>query len=205
MDVSDKTLCLLIDTASQKSILKYESIREGTKIMSEFKTKIEGIAKAKLIKSLGMIIAMFKNGRRDNFLQFEIVKSNEIMIEDRYDGLIGLNILTDSEVNLLKNYINLKDNDLLIPMNLEGKEYKNFLKTERSRNHNLKKILRANNDENQSKKPEEIQCLTMNYNENPQVEENLNPITDKAERLQKLKSLITIKTENEESRIKHLN
>lgn len=210
LDVSDKTLTFLIDTASQKSILKLESIREGTRILTEFKTKIEGIAKAKPIKSVGMLIAMFKNGRRDNFLQFEIVKSNEIMIEDRYDGIIGLNILNDSEINLLKNYISLKDNDLLIPMNLEGKEHKKFLKAERSRNHNAKKIIKLNNEENDEENlrepnPKSTQCLKteFKYNE-PILIENLIPIRDKYERFEKLKALITIKTENEESREKAL-
>lgn len=75
-----------------------------------------------------MVSAVFKNGRHCNFLQFDVVDDEDVSINN-YDGLIGLNILNDSEISLIKNYLSLKDNELLIPMNLEmatKKQKRNF-------------------------------------------------------------------------------
>lgn len=80
---------------------------------------ITGIAKSKPISTIGNLTAIFVNGRRSNFVQFEIVQNKDLQIGEEFQGILGLNILRNSEISLKFNFINLEDNVNAIPMNID--------------------------------------------------------------------------------------
>lgn len=87
-----------------------------------------------------MIIVCLKNERKNNFFQSEVVRDDDLQINGKYDGIMGLNILKESKMSLVENYLSLKYNNILIPMN-EKKLYRIITKATLIRqNYNLKEM-----------------------------------------------------------------
>lgn len=179
LDVTDKPVTLIIDTASSISIIKLSCLKADVEIASQMRTTINGINTGKTIKTLGMILGSFKNGRKTNYFQFEVVDDKHLQLGEEYDGIIGLNILKKSEISLLKNYVNLHENDLLVPLNLENKAK---FKHKRAASHLEPK--------NSSKPHEQKLCLLV---QSSQTEK----IVDPNKRFEILKNLVKIKTNDE--------
>lgn len=98
-----------MDTASTLSLLCKDRLKPDTSIITEFSTEIGGIAD-KTIQSLGIVTAAFQIKRKTNFIVFDILERSEMELES-FDGLVGLNILEDSNIDLTHNLVTLKDNE----------------------------------------------------------------------------------------------